>query len=66
MDKVKIYCSCAKCKKIFDFNNAGIVDRLLYNISKKEKVCPFCGTYGFTRIKDLKWFERYLIQTEKN
>ena len=62
----KIQCTCANCREIFDFNNARIVERLLYNIPIKEKVCPNCGSKGFTKIKDIKWFDKYLIQTEIN
>ena len=66
MNDEKIYCVCSKCRKVFDFNDARIVDRLLYTFIIKEKTCPYCGSYGCTRIKDLKWFEKYYIQPKIN
>lgn len=45
----KSNCICGHCHRAFDFSEAAIKQVLLYGKTKEQKVCPYCGSFGFTR-----------------
>ena len=46
-------CICSRCRKKFDYGDAVVKTRKLYNTTIEEKTCPFCGSKEFTRIEDI-------------
>ena len=46
-------CICSKCRKRFDYADAVVKKRKLFNTEIEEKTCPFCGSKAFTKMKDM-------------
>ena len=57
----KSSCVCGKCGQVFDYKDARSSPRMLYGIEITEKVCPHCGSTGYTPLSLEKWAEKYLF-----
>ena len=55
----EIICSCSKCHKFFDYEQLVRKSRDLYGVTVESKVCPYCGSEGWTSTKDEQWFAKY-------
>lgn len=47
---------CNHCRKFFQYEDTKEVERKLYNVTIKNKTCPYCGS---TAIEDV-YHQRYL------
>ena len=51
---------CTKCGKIFNYKDAKIVERKLYNTTVKEKRCPECGDRGIEDMYHWRYLDKFL------
>ena len=51
---------CTQCGTIFDYKDAKVVERKLYNVTVPEKVCPNCGSHGIEDIYHWRYLDKFL------
>jgi len=51
---------CTNCGHIFDYKDAKIVERQLYNVTRKEKRCPECNSYAIEDMFHWKYLDKFL------
>ena len=51
----ELLCVCGQCRKRFPFEQAQIKKRKFYNKEIEEKVCPYCGSKGFSPAREIYW-----------
>ena len=61
----QLTCNCGACGNVFDYKDLKIVDRKLYNISTKEKVCPKCGSTQWESLQQHRYLDRFLKFSDK-
>lgn len=61
----QLTCNCGACGNTFDYKDLKIVDRKLYNISIKEKVCPRCGAAQWEALQQRRYLDRFLKFSDK-
>lgn len=66
MKSVETICQCGNCGKTFYLEERKERERMLYGISIVEKVCPYCGSLGITRLKDIDFLNKFLEHTKEN
>ena len=51
---------CTNCGKFFDYSDAKIVKRKLYNTVISEKRCPYCGSQGIEPLSQWRYLDKFL------
>lgn len=52
---------CTQCGKIFDYKDAKVVERKLYNVTTiQEKRCPGCNSHAIEDMYHWRYLDKFL------
>lgn len=51
---------CTNCGKIFDYKDAKVIERKLYNITIPKKVCPDCKSQAIEDMYHWRYLDKFL------
>ena len=66
MKSVETICQCGNCGKTFYLDERKEKKKMLYGINIVEKVCPYCNSLGITRLKDVNFLNKFLVNKKEN
>jgi hypothetical protein len=51
---------CTQCGNIFDYKDAKVVEKKLYNVTRIEKHCPNCDSYAIEDMYHWRYLDKFL------
>lgn len=53
---------CSECREQFKYDDLIVVPTKVCGTTINSKGCPYCKSTSYTALKDIGWFNKYLIR----